>query len=307
MFCGISVMAQNSATLKLNLEKNKVYRLRSTTEQTVSQTINGNQQNTETKVNYTVSLKMIDATPDFIVTEVHFDTLNTSTNTMGKTISINSTQEGNMKSSELGDIMSCIMNRLSKTAVYVKIDYTGKPLDVLNQKMLADMILRDTGSVTLTGIMRTTVKGQMVNSLSDETLKTIVEMFTYRLPGKQVSTGETWNILQQKNSGGMLLNIKSSFHLDEINGSAAKISAESNIAAPENATPMQANGATITYDNLKGLSKANFVVDINTGLVVQEKAKTHISGNLGISAPGFSMQMPMDINGESNVTGLEIK
>ena len=45
----ISMMAQNTANLKMNLEKNKVYRLKSVSEQTVTQTINGVQQTTESK------------------------------------------------------------------------------------------------------------------------------------------------------------------------------------------------------------------------------------------------------------------
>jgi hypothetical protein len=304
---GMSVMAQNSASLKLNLEKNKVYRLRSATEQTISQTINGNQQNTESKVIYAVSLKMIDASPDFIVTEVHIDTLNTVSNSMGKVTTINSASEGDLKSSDAGTVISCVMNRLSKSAVYMKIDYTGKPLEVLNQKMLSEMILKDTSALTTTGLMRTAIKKQLAAAISDESLKSIVEMFTYCLPGKEVATGETWNILQLSNSGGMPLNIKSSFHLDDISNSVAKITGESGIAAPENAVPIQTNGVTIAYDNLKGMSKSNIAIDVHTGLVIDEKAKSHISGILGISGPGFSMQMPMDINGETKVTGIEIK
>jgi hypothetical protein len=67
---------------------------------------------------------------------------------------------------------------------------------------------------------------------------------------------------------------------------------------------MESGGAKITYDDLKGLSKSNMVIDIRTGLLIEETAKTHIAGNLGVSAPGFSMQIPMDINGESKVTAL---
>ena len=86
LFC-ISVMAQNSVNLKMNLEKNKVYRFSSASEQTIVQTVNGNQQTIESKTNNAVSIKMVDATPAFLITEVHFDTLATTTNTMGKTIS----------------------------------------------------------------------------------------------------------------------------------------------------------------------------------------------------------------------------
>ena len=113
----VSIMAQNGAYLKMNLEKNKVYRLKSSSQQTITQTINGNQQITDAKVDYTLSLKMIDATADFMVTEIHIDTMKTNTNAMGKTIIVNSAVDGDIKSAEMGDVLSCFANRLSKNAL----------------------------------------------------------------------------------------------------------------------------------------------------------------------------------------------
>ncbi len=301
LLLGFSVMAQNSAVLKLNPEKNKVYRFKSVTEQTVSQTVNGIQQNILTNISYSVSLKMLDMTKDFLVTEVHFDTLITNTNSMGKTTSINSTLEGDMKSSEAGDIMSCVMNRLSKNPVFVKLDYSGKPLEVVNLKMLQDMILKDTSLITLTGPSGDAVKKQVAGSIDDNNLKRMIEMFTWSLPAKEVSKGDKWDINQQVSSGGMLLDIKTTCRLDEIKGSIANISVESKISAAVNAKPIESPGATVTYDNLQGMSKSVMVTDIITGLPVTNEAKTHIAGDLGVSGPGFSMQIPLDINGESKV------
>jgi len=301
----VTVMAQENINLKMNLERNKLYRLKSVTEQTVTQTVNGTQQNVESKVDYTLSLKMLDMTPDFMVTEVRFDTLVTNTNTMGKTININSAVEGNLQSSETGDIMSCIMNRLSKNALYVKMDFTGKPVEVVNAKLLSDIILKDTASITLTEPTASAMKKQIAGTISDNTLKTMIGGFTWHLPGKQVSVGDEWKISDQINSGGMLLAITTTHHLDGISGNNANITVESSIKAAENAVPIQSGGATVTYDNLAGMSKSNLVIDIRTGLVVLGKAKIRISGNLSISAPGFSMQMPMDINGETTVTALK--
>ncbi len=303
LFC-VSIMAQNSVNLKMNLEKNKVYRFNSASEQTIIQTVNGNQQTVDSKTNNTVSIKMIDATADFMIAEVRFDTLISNTNSMGKKIIISSASEGNIKSAEAADIMSCIMNRLSKNALYIKMDFTGKVLEVINSKMLSDVIMKDTSSITLTGQVASAVKTQIINLISDKTLKTMVEMYTYYLPGKQVSSGDNWNITLKTNSGGMTLDIITNYHLDGVNGNAANITAESNIKAAENADPIESGGARITYDDLKGLSKSNIVIDIRTGLVVEDKTKTHIAGNLGISAPGMSMQIPMDINGESKVIAL---
>jgi len=298
-------MAQNSASLKMNLEKNKVYRFSSASEQTVSQTINGNQQNTDSKSNSTISIKMVDATADFMITEVRFDTIIYNTNSMGKTSIISSVKEGDIKSAETADVMSCIMNRLSKNALYIKMDYTGKVLEIVNSKMLSDVIMKDTSSITLSGPMASGVKTQITNMVSDKSLKTMVEMYTYYLPGKQVSAGDNWNVTLTTTSGGMALDVITDYHLDGVNGNNANITAESKIKATENAGPMLAGGAKITYDDINGLTKSNMVIDIRTGLMTEEKAKTHIAGNLGVSGPGFSMQIPMDIKGESKVIALQ--
>jgi hypothetical protein len=224
---------------------------------------------------------------------------------MGKTSIINSAVEGNIKSAEAAEVLSCIVNRLSKNALYIKMDFTGKVLEIVNSKMLSDVIMKDTSSITLTGPMASGIKTQITNMVSDKALKTMVEMFTYYLPGKQVATGDNWNLTVTTTSGGMALDIKTDYHLDGITGNNANLTAESNIKAAENAGPMLAGGAKITYDDLSGLSKSTMVIDTRTGLLTQEKAKTHIAGNLGISGPGFSMQIPMDINGESNVIALQ--
>jgi hypothetical protein len=165
--------------------------------------------------------------------------------------------------------------------------------------------MKDTSSITITGPMAAGVKTQIKNLISDNTLKTMVEVFTNYLPGKQVSTGDNWSVTENTNSGGMTLDIKTDYHLDGMNGNAANITAESNIKAAENGGPMVSGGATITYDDLKGLSKSSMVIDVHTGLLVEAKAKTHIAGNLGVTAPGMSLQIPMDINGESKVVALQ--
>jgi len=304
LFC-ISLMAQNSVNLKMNLEKNKVYRFSSVSEQTIIQTVNGNQQTIDSKTNYAVSLKMVDATADFMITEVHFDTLITNTNSMGKMVNISSVNEGDIKSTETADVMSYIMNQMSKNALYIKMDFAGKVLEIVNSKMLSDVIMKDTSSITLTGPVGSGIKSQIKNLISDNSLKTMVEMFTHYLPVKQVSKGDNWNVTVSTNSGGMILDIITDYHFDGLNGNAANITAESNIKAAENAAPMLSGGAKITYDDIKGLSKSSMIIDIRTGLIVEDRSKTHIAGNLGVSGPGYSMQIPMDINGESKVIALQ--
>ena len=196
------------------------------------------------------------------------------------------------------------MNRLSKNALYVKIDYTGKVLEVVNSKMLSDIILKDTSSITLTGPTAPAIKNQIKNLISDNSLKTMVEMFTHFAPGKQVSVGDNWNETVSTTSGGMNLDIKTDYHLNVLTDKNADIAAESVIKATLNAGPIVSGSTTITYDGINGLTKSTLLIDISTGLIVEHKSKSHITGNLGVSYPGGSMQIPLDINSTSIVVAL---
>lgn len=245
---------------------------------------------------------MIDATPEFIIAEVRFDTVIIQTNAMGMTTNINSTSEGNLQSSNTSDVMSCIMNRLSKNGLFAKMDYSGKVVELINTKMLSDIILKDTSMIT--GQTAATVKMQIKNMVSDKALKTMVETFTYYLPGRQVSKGDKWEINQTTSSGGMALDITTSYVLTDLQGNKASIAAEANIKASDNAGPLEYGGAKITYGEVKGISKAEMLVDATTGLLLQSTEKSHIAGSLSVSAPGVSMQIPMEIDSSSKVTAM---
>lgn len=303
IFC-LAGMAQNSAMLKLNPEKNKVYRFHSFTEQTTSQTVQGMTQNSETKTTYVISLKMMDATPDFLVTEIRFDTIDVRSNAMGRTTIMSSARAGDVTSKETSELLSYFMNRLSKNALFVKIDYAGHIVDIVNVKVLSDIVLKDTASITLTGMMGDAMKKQIISMVSDNSLKNMIEGITWNLPGKEIATGENWQIIQKMNSGGMNLDIVTSYKLDNVKEREAAVTALADIKAAANATPLNSGGATVTYDDLKGMSKTTMVIDAQTGLPLESSGKTSISGNLGVSAPGVSMQIPMTINGETRIKTL---
>jgi hypothetical protein len=300
---GFSIMAQNGTTLKLNLEKNKVYRLKSSSEQTISQTMNGMQQNTNVKSNSLVSIKMMDASADFLIAEFRFDTIITITNAMGKIVTISSANEGNLKSTEAGDVMTVIMNRLSKNPLYVKLDYTGRVIELVNAKMLSDILLKDTASIT--GESAPVIKMQIVNTISQKALISMAEIYTHNLPGKPVNSGDKWDITENMNSGGMSLDIITTYNLEGIKENAANLTAESTIQASPNAEPLSYGPAKVMYDELKGMGKSEVVLDTRTGLLIETTGKTHLAGNLSISVQGMNLQMPMEMDGTSKVVSLQ--
>ncbi|NJO70208.1 MAG: hypothetical protein HC830_13825, partial [Bacteroidetes bacterium] len=295
---GISIMAQD-ADLKLKLEKNKVYRFKSVSTQNISQTINGMEQTTTSGNDAVMSLKMIDATAGLIVAEVRFDTIITNTNTMGKQVKITSASEGNIASEDAGEVMSAIMNRLSKNAIYVKLNATGEVTEIVNLALLRDIILKDTGAISPK--LAPMLKPQIKNTVTLEALKTMINAFTFNLPAKQVKKGEQWNINVPVSSGGMSLEIATNYILESIKDNVAVVKAESGIKAAANAAPLEYPGAKITYDGIQGIGKSNMSFNTSTGLIIENVTKTNITGDLNVNASGMSMQIPMKITGETFV------
>jgi hypothetical protein len=298
-----SVMAQNSVDLKLNPEKNKVYRFKSESEQNVSQTVNGVEQTTSTSSKSLFSFKMIDVSPEFIVAEARFDTIFSKTNAMGQVVVINSANEGNMASKETSDVMSCIMHRLSSNPIYVKMEPTGKVKEIVNLAMLQAIILKDTASVT--GMAAPMIKIQINNSVSPDALKSMIEAFTYVLPAREIKAGEHWTAKDQVNAGGMSLQINADYTLETLSGNTAVVNSESSIQAAEGAKPMEYSGARISYDGIMGASKADITIDTTTGFVIRNDSKSNIAGDLNVSVQGMSMQIPMKIISESNIVSVK--
>lgn len=297
-----AVTLQAQTTLKLNPEKNKTYRFRSVSDQNISQTVNGVEQNTSVTSTTFVAIKMLDATPQFMVMEVRFDTVHSKSNAMGKMVIINSANSGNMASEEAADVMSAVMNRLSKNPLFVKMDASGKVIEIVNYKMLSDMILKDTALIT--GTAAPVLKTQVINTVSPDALKPMIETFTYNLPAREVREGDSWTLGSPINSGGMELTVQSDYALESINDNNAEISAESSIKASENAKPLNYGGANITYDNLSGIGKSQLTIDTQTGFMRKSSTKMRITGNLNISVQGMNMQIPMLIDSQAEVISL---
>jgi hypothetical protein len=303
MLLSISAIAQNSTVLKYNLEKNKIYRIKSTSEQTITQTMGGMSQTSQVTSNMVTSIKMVDSKSEYMVAEIRFDTISNVTNAMGKTTAMSSVNEGNIKSETITEVMNGFMNRMSKNALFVKLNYSGKVLEIINIKAFSDIVLKDIDSLNMDGPMASMVPTQVKNMVEEKSLKTMIETTTNYLPGKSVAIGAKWDVSNTMSSGGMLFTINNSFKLENINKNIANVSSEATIV-PSSTEPMSMMGTKISYSELKGQSKSTIIIDATTGVIKESTGKTSMSGNLGVEVPGNSMQIPMEIKGETKVVAL---
>lgn len=292
VFCG-SLLSQ-SAELKYNLEKGKTYRVKSTSSYNQKMTIQGMEQITETNSISYVSLKMLDAKPDFFLAEVKFDTTVTKVST--PPMELNSSEEGDINSENVVEVMKCILNRLSKSTIVARMSYTGHVQDIMNHAIIEKTVLAGTDSLKGQAAM---AKGQIEMMVKKDALIGMIEGVTAYLPNEEVKQGGKWETNFISKNGGVGMKIISNYALKELAKKNAVIEGDV-IVEPASSEPTIMNGAEIRNE-LRGLGKSNMEIDPKTGWIKNGSSKIQLSGNMYVNAQGQEMTLPIDaqITGET--------
>jgi hypothetical protein len=294
----VSVMAQSPVNLKYNLEKNKVYKAKTIVSQNQKRTMQGVDQVIEVENTLYLSMKALSLAPDFFMAEVKFDTIKNSVS-MPK-MEFSSAIEGNIKSDNTDEIMNCVLNRLSKSTLLVKMAYSGHVIDIMNQPVVAKTVLMDVDSIK--GQNAVMLKPRIEMMVQKEDLKSMVENITVLHPNKKVNKGEKWNTQFTSSNGGFGFLISTDYTLNETKGNEAIINGEVNLE-PAAMKPMEMNGAKITME-LRGKGQTEMNVDANTGWVINGKSEIQMSGNMNVEAQGQSFPIPMEITMTTETIGL---
>lgn len=293
-----SILFSQTTELKYNLEKGKTYRVKASTVQDQTMTMQGTERQTETKSLSYFSIKMLDPKPDFFIAEVKFDTIKTTISMppMGLT----SAEKGDINSENPVDVTNCVLNRLSNSTLVVRMDYSGHVQDIMNHQVIEQNILDGTDSLKGQAAM---AKPQLEMMVGKDALTGMIEGVTAYLPNKEVKTGATWESSFVSKNGGVGMTINSTFKLTDLSKKIAVLEGDV-IVEPASSEPMMMNGAEIT-NNLRGLGKSSMEVDPDTGWIINGSSKMQMSGTMEIKAPGQNMSMPIESQITSETTAVE--
>lgn len=288
--------AQKKADLSFNLELNKVYRLKTTTVQSTTQTVMGNEQSVQTNSTSVISLKPLKQMDGEMVVEVRFDTINTVISQ--PPMEILSANPGDIHSTDPAQVMECIMNRMTNSTFVVKMTNTGRVVQIMNLEPLATGILSGTDSLQGQAAM---IRQRINTMVEEESLTSMIESGTGYLPGKEVKVGEKWDYSLDMAGGGMKMTQNSTYTLKELDKNSAVLSGD--IIIETKPATMEMNGAQITPD-LRGLGKTELTIDPKTGWIIKGTTKMQIKGELSVNAQGNNMTIPMEIISDSEVVTL---
>jgi hypothetical protein len=285
-FLCISLLAQTPVSLKLNLEKDKVYRVKSTSKQTMQINAGGQLINVDVLSNNVVSYKVLKQDKDIMDIELKFDTI------ASKTSSPMGNKETNSAKPAGNDPTDKIMNKLSSYKIIAKISTSGKFIEFVNYPKFKDNVLFVLDSIPTT--KRDQAK-MIANALLQEAaIRTRIEPLFAYLPENSVKTGDVWETTYSLAANSVNLLSLNTFTLNGVENNLAKISGKSEIES----LPSNDPSAQMSQD-LKGTMTSDGTIDLTTGLVLKNTSKGHIEGAMTVKSNNSEMKVKMDSQAET--------
>ncbi|MDR3651469.1 MAG: DUF6263 family protein [Paludibacter sp.] len=289
---GIALMAQTPVNIKLNLEKGKVYTIKSTSKQAIQQSVSGQQYNLDVTSNSVISYKVLSKINDIMEIEFKFDTIAT------KISSTMFNKETNSAKPAGNEPIDKIMNKMSTYKLIAKISTAGKFIEFVNYSKYKDSIMFVMDSIPAS--KKDMAQKQADALLSESAVKSMVEPLFAYLPDKAVKTGDTWETTYVRAANNMSMLCLNSFTLKGIENNVATISGKSDIESmPSNDPNAQMSSelkGTITFDG---------TLDLKTGLALKNSSKGHIEGTSTMKNNGNEMKIPLVIDSQSETEMLK--
>lgn len=297
LFIGISVSAQTSANLRLNLVKGKTYKAKVNTRQITTTMENRIQQEKGITYHYFVSLTPLSVDENSVTAKVRFDTI---INTFSfPAMVLTSNYKGNsLNISDPSNILSTVLKRLSKADLIVKFDPTGNASEITNFTQVSKSILNGLDSIRSDAAVA--LKLQAKSLVSESTIKQMINTVTAFLPGTEIKVGTNWDATSTVVTNGIVVVDSMKLKFEKIDGTKAVITSES-IIKPLGGDSVVRNGAKLQYD-INGIGKSTVKFDLKTGWPLEVTSKQYSAGYLNLTVEGKVNRIPLEINKITEIT-----
>jgi len=282
---GITLLAQTPISLKLNLEKGKLYTVKSTSNQAIQQTANGQQYKVDVQSTMVTSYKVLKQENDIMDIEFKFDTIATKISSVMFNKETNSAKSGS-------DPVDKIMNKMSKYKIIAKISTAGKFIDFVNYGKYKDSVMFVLDSIPAT--KRDQAKTQADGLIKESAIRSFIEPIFDYLPEAPVKIGDTWETSYFRIASNVSLMTQNSFNLKNVDSDKATVTGKTEIESiPSNDPSAQMS------QELKGNMTFESTMDVPSGLTLRNTSKGHIEGTTTMKNNGTEMKMPVIVDSTS--------
>lgn len=289
LFVSTSIISQNPTTIKFQLEKEKVVRVKVVSKQNIQNTMNGMTFKTEVNTNTSISQTLLLQEKDILHIEFKFDTIqNKTTSPMGNK------ETNSAKPAKKGDYLEQMYNRFSTSPIVARITTSGKFLGFDNYKSFRDNILIAMDSIPEN--KKGQIQFQVDMLLKESSIQSMIEPLFAYLPESPVKTGDEWETSYAVAGGGVSGMIFNTFTLGSIDEGIAQTTVKSeleSIPSTDDKAPMSLA--------IKGNSTGSMSLNVTTGLLIKGNDQKHFEGIMTVKNQGNLMSIPIIIDTQTEV------
>ncbi|HAA12404.1 MAG TPA: hypothetical protein DCE41_12190 [Cytophagales bacterium] len=268
------LLAQRPVTLRLNLEKGKTYTVSMSTQQDISQTIMGQDNNIQQEIGFTYALDVLgkkrggEHDVDLTFTKVKF----ANETPMGGT-----NYDSENPDSE-PDMQSMAYAAMVDQTLGMKMNNTGEITDITGINEFLNHLVSFYGIPE--GPQREEVRALIDQQFSAEQMMDQFSQLTIVYPENAVKVGDSWEQTQEV-TAGFPLNLVNTYTVQSIEGGEVTLSLSSEVSMGKMTEPMQMNGMEMMY-KLKGTQTGTIIVDAKTGWTQSSQITQNLAGTVDL-------------------------
>jgi hypothetical protein len=292
---GISCLGgSNKIQYQLRLEKGKTYTIRVVTDQKISQTVQGQQQDIKQtiEIKYTFDVEDVDSDGNTTVKVTYQSIRFSQVGPRGEVEYDSSNPSPNIPPEATG------LATLVGKSITVKLTPNGQVKEIKGvDEMIASMIKE----LNIPEDMKSSMEKSLKEQFGDEALKEMMESNVIEYPKKSVASGDTWSNKVTVSKGFPMV-LENTWKLKERKNGISVIEVSSTIESNTEAEPIKIDSMKISY-KLSGWQKGTMEVQEATGLTKQGQLNQEFSGELRVEgAPQTSKVQTWPIKVESRIS-----
>ena len=263
----ISTCEAQQIELKLNLEKDRVYKQVSSSKVDIAQDINGQQLIIGMNIRGTMAYLVKLVNESFYEMEVQYENLRIDMELPQVSLSFDSEKPG--------DIMSQMLGELKNKPFHVSMNKNGKVHEVKNLEGLFATLFDKFPNIPAD--QREQIKAQLMKAYGPEAFKGNIEMVTAIFPDHAISKGDKWHI-ETKLESGMSANVSTTYEYQGENDNNRLVRGESKITTADKDAYVESNGMRLKYD-LNGTMISDIKIDLISGWILEANITQELKGD----------------------------
>ena len=275
--------------LGFNLKKGQVYKTYATTDQTITQTVNGREQEIKQSMGQHMACNVLDVDAEGAVTmKTTFERFTFKMQTPQGTIEYDSADPpANVPPAATG------FHALVGQGFTMKMTRSGKVKEIQGVNEMFDHMMK---KIQLPAAQKEAMGKMLKEQFGERAMNELWEKSMTLFPDRPVGVGDSWSS-KVSVTRGMPMVLENVWRLKEIKKDSAVIEMETSIDPNPSAEPMVMGPQKITYA-LSGKQSGTIEVDLETGWAKSGRLHQEISGDLTIEVGGEKKIVPLSVKSE---------